>query len=297
MSIRRFLGVVGGGMLLGALPAQAAVWAADSFLTGSNSANGEYTIGNIRPQEPGTWGFNGQWTSPEGTGTYNIQAAGLDFGSATHEAGGSVRHLNTGDTSRSVVRSLNAQTYADGDAVYFSALMSISAASDVETNGSSLVQFNDTNTSGFGLAFGFDNGNIVVRYRTTAGTANTFSTLQSGFAANTPYLVVAKLVLNTDTFRDDLSVWLNPVSVTSEAAAGAPTLGPFQVAAMTSGVNGSLDNVTFSGVNLANTAVTIDEIRLGSTFSDVVSLAPVPEPGVLGVIGLATLGMLRRRSR
>lgn len=283
--------------LLGsATSAGAAILAGDSFLTGSDPTKGEYTVGNIRPQEPTAYGFNGPWSSPEGTGTYNIQAAGLDYASAAYEAGGSVRHLNTGDTFRSVVRSLNPQTYADGNAVYFSALMSISESSAVETDGSSLVQFIDTNTSGFGLAFGFNAGAVVVRYRNTA-SATTFSTLQGSFAANTPYLFMAKLVLNTDTFRDDLSVWLNPASVASEAAAGTPTLGPFQVAAMTSGANGSLENVTFTGGNLANTAVTIDEIRLGSAFEDVVAPAPVPEPGMMAMTGLVALGLLRRRRK
>jgi len=55
-----------------------------------------------------------------------------------------------------------------------------------------------------------------------------------------------------------------------------------------------LDQSQFDTLNVAGTKFFVDEIRIGTTFSDV---APVPEPGTLALLGSGGLLLLLRRRR
>lgn len=297
--------VLAASALVPATSAQAALLASESFLIGSNPAAGQYDASlatGLRTQSPIVSGFTGEWTDinfdvvPAITPTnlFKLQSTGLDFGPASHETGGSVQLLNSFDGGRKALfRSLVPHTPASGDALYFSGILSSSESSALNT-GESLISFVDTSTSGFGISFGFVGGNVVAKYRASSESTAT-RILQTGFEANTPYYFVLKLEINvgtgTEAFQDRLTVWLNPVGLGSDAAAGTPTLEAMTAALSTN----PLDHVTLTTTGVQDVGINFDEIRFGTSFSDV---APVPEPSTFGLGVAAMAGLLgfgRRR--
>ncbi len=103
-------------------------------------------------------------------------------------------------------------------------------------------------------------------------------------SASATYLIVFKYGFSSAGASDTFSVWFNPTSDSDSAAITA------------SGLDIGLQQTEMRSVN-ANGSLVFDEIRLGTTFGDVVPVA-VPEPSTLGaVFGVGALALAAYRRR
>lgn len=107
--------------------------------------------------------------------------------------------------------------------------------------------------------------------------------------ANQAYLLVGKIELSGDSGFDKVSMWVNPVA-SVEANAGAAQA-----------VNSGLFNInSISRIDVYQSSsygITVDEFRIGTTWSDVTTGLPVPEPAVITLAGVALLGLSAGRRR
>ncbi len=124
---------------------------------------------------------------------------------------------------------------------------------------------------GFGLGpFSGTQGQLGIGSMTTAGTgaqgASSLTQFGLGTYGNT-YLIVLKIDFNTSGNNDTITIYTNPL-------ANASSPGVLAV-----GTNSSFDVGTISGVGLnvqGGATITVDEIRVGDTYGDVVGFVPPP---------------------
>jgi hypothetical protein len=115
----------------------------------------------------------------------------------------------------------------------------------------------------------------------TALATNTGAVRSDDLAFGTTY----KVVLSYDYDAKAGSLWINPTSESS--ASLTPTDTGFQTAVVAFAFRQG------SPSGAVTTTQTIDNLLVGTTFGDVVS---VPEPASIGLLGLGAVGLLRRRS-
>ena len=124
---------------------------------------------------------------------------------------------------------------------------------------------------GFGLGpFSGSQGQLGIGSMTTAGTAAQGATsLQQiglGTYGNT-YLIVLRIDFNTSGANDTITIYTNPVA--NASSPGVPAAGTYS----------AFDVGTISGVGLnvqGGASITVDEIRVGDTYGDVVGFVPPP---------------------
>jgi fibronectin type 3 domain-containing protein len=132
---------------------------------------------------------------------------------------------------------------------------------------------------GFGLSpYSPTQGQFGIGSMTTAGTtvqgATALQQLGLGNYAQT-YLVVIRIDFNTSGANDTITVYTNPVA--NAAAPGVPVAG---------GTYSSYDVGTISGIGLnvqGGANITIDEIRVGDTYGDVVGFVSIPPAAPTGL--------------
>lgn len=237
----------------------------DSFLTGGSDYN---TASVLVGQGPTATGFTGNWLEAYGGAqSPNVIADGLSYSTVT-TAGGAVEY--TGAGFGRVGRLLTAPfTNTTSGTVYFSFMIQP-----------------DTTGGGYrGLEMhggGFDDGSnrrlqIVTGQDTGANTLSNFTVRLfnediNGFAgdlgpSNTNVnFFVGKFTFSTDNDGDSLQVWRNPSDLTSEIISGTPNFSK-------SGFNLQIDRVSLARFNESGDGFKGDEIRFGSTWSDVTTVA------------------------
>jgi hypothetical protein len=157
--------------------------------------------------------------------------------------------------------------------VYYSLLLNVKSMAGVtDPNGGYIVGFIDnastTNYGGTLWTKRVDDNtyNIGIEVRTATGTATTFTT--TNYTTNTTYLIVVKYTFVTGTNNDEVRLWVNPAISPTEPT---PTL---------------LD--THTGTDLVDIAkflvrqdsntetpdLEIDELRIGTSWSDVIPTTP-----------------------
>jgi MYXO-CTERM domain-containing protein len=291
-----------------AAPAPADPIAADSFRVGP----GGHAAGDLTPQNPPVEGFTGAWqdgTSP--TDNWAVFPAGLTHPAVMHPTGGAVQYLG-GEGTHRAHRSLDSYSAPGGDVVYYMSGL-VRLESDIDQSGLSLMGF--TNKQGLtddqffnatsdnqiqGLQWGLEGTggqiDLVLRHRqqrSGIGIRQFTDVLVPDVQVGDTHLVLLKLEMNEGNGsggNDFVSVWVNPATVTSEAAAGAPdfTFWDYSLFGST-----AIDSLVV-GKNSLATFFTYDEPRFGTTWEDV---APVPEPATLTLLALGALPLLRRRGR
>ncbi len=171
--------------------------------------------------------------------------------------------------------------------VYYSLLLNVKSMAGVtDPNGGYIVGFIDnastTNYGGTLWTKRVDDNtyNIGIEVRTATGTATTFTT--TNYTTNTTYLIVVKYTFVTGTNNDEVRLWVNPAISPTEPT---PTL---------------LD--THTGTDLVDIAkflvrqdsntetpdLEIDELRIGTSWSDVIPTTPSLSVSPASLSGFST---------
>lgn len=135
----------------------------------------------------------------------------------------------------------------------------------------------------------YKNAGIIARNATT----NPNSIAAQPFTVSETFMVVGKIEFDVgaNTTDDKLTLWIDPTSFAEDAATAYFTTGGVDFGTLT-GIRVFAGN-TAGGFNQVNAIY--DEIRFGTSFSDVV--VPIPEPSAAALGGLSLLGILLRRRR
>lgn len=269
--------------------------------SGGNYNSATPLAGNTTGTGGNSFGWSGTWVrkfADNYTTIAPISTPGLSApaGAADLITNGNAAQIKirAGGGSATAVDLGLASTMGQTQPVYFSFLMS-RPATDPATNlflalvsaagGSELVHVGYFGGTNFGLKIATGGGNFGQALTTTAVPDSTTT------------LLVAKLDYGAATgglyTKPTLTLWINPTSG-NEAAQGAGT-------SLT--VTNSNGLGTVGGIRLSANAATsqnsgiFDEVRLGTSFADVVPTAnPAPEPASLGVVALG-IGALLMRGR
>ncbi|MEM1211586.1 MAG: PEP-CTERM sorting domain-containing protein [Planctomycetota bacterium] len=226
----------------------------------------------------GSPGFNGSVWRDGNNGTraeFVFEETGLAYtdglGNELIVGGGSTVEPDTGNTSVYFREFDKGSGLLDtGNAVYFSFLTAVVG------DGSRVFGLTTSDTN-----FGFRLFRDAGFWRVQIGGVGVTSTVSTD---NFDGLVVGRITMKDG--NDDFEIWFNPDDISSEAALGTADI-QFLDGANTPNFN----RFRLEGGNFP-TDLQFDEIRLGTTFADVV---PIPEPGSLALIGLGGLVIAARR--
>ncbi len=266
--------------LLGVATSPAAVIAYDPFEAGAtaDAANGIYQAGlgiyqtaNKAVKGGSIIGFGtSDWTGS--SGIIKVDSAGLTSSGINYALGGCVKYDGNADaTVRAVRRSLN--NYTANNTYYVSMLL---RSEILETTGAAYAGFNSGTDAfvadpAYGIFFGFSgNGggmDLVVRQRLQlgAGVFGLTNTVLSVAAADTTYHLVAKIDVNASGSEEAVTIWLNPTSEGSTPVSVFGTGGK----AFSMNNTGAITVMSISAQAFAG-GVRFDEMRMGTTWSDVV---------------------------
>ena len=104
---------------------------------------------------------------------------------------------------------------------------------------------------------------------------------------NTPYLVMMKIAMDSSGSSDDLSIWINPSDVSTEAAMGT---ADFAV----SGADAFGTTFDYIGYG-ARSGNMLDAIRISNDAGAFDFVTGVPEPATLGLLAVGAVALLLRR--
>ena len=330
---RLFAPVLGVGVVLVMAQASAAQALSlyDPYPLGSNPpASGEYVEGSIRTQGPAINGYAAGSVWGGNSSNFLVTSGSLSGGT-----GGKVQILGVtrpdpagSDLTRYVVRNLasnSSSVYYMGGLVNRGSgqgsgeqLAAVNAGSFALTGfmneGQENVKLQGTGGGAgnmFGLTWGFGgnaqgNYDLILRHRRreTDGSANIQpfnDVLLANAAAETSYRVVLKFELNANApngtrGNDGVTYWIGATDgsfdVSSESAATASALASGRLDSFGFNTASDLTRAVFAQYQYEATSAYFDENAIGATFASV-----VPEPASLGLLGLAGLALIRRRSR
>ncbi len=279
--------------------------AADSYVNGGPS---DYTVGGLNGQNPSItpgWTEGNAWS----VGSANLQADNITLtnGALTHPTGGKGKYIASSfDFFRAGHHKIDA--YTPVNTYYMSFL--VNPGSSFLGSGSrehSVVGF--TNFWGgknefenapaaasevYGLFTGFTEGaageaDLIMRARNGAGDLE--DTLLVSSVDNRTMHVMFRLDVNVGGGSvDEVTYWVNPTDISSEAQASATSEATGLVNTFAMDTNSRIDRKWVVVNDYARTFFW-DETRLGTTFG-----AVAPEPTTLGLLAIGGLAVLRRRS-
>jgi len=256
---------------LGANSASAAVIASADFE--------DNTLGTIVGQAGGS-GWTNTWSAAAASA--NVVSGGLSYSNGSVASSGGSHAIEiisgTGSVLNSALqRSFSTQTVT----LYMSFLWQDSANNESPTASGDFTQVGFDNASTDGnpnLSFLRNNGNLTLRN----GTGGGVDTGLDG-SIGTTYMIVVKATKGATYYTADM--WVNPTSLTEVAPLASNTAN--------SGINDIGTFLVRTAFMETSDAFQIDNIRIGTEWSDVVLAVPEPSAALLG--GLGTLMLLRRR--
>jgi hypothetical protein len=259
----------------------------EPFLTGSNPAAGEYTLGLLDPtvspgdgQNPTTGPtsfLSGSWEAfVDGANNASVQATGLSFLGAPASGGSQI------STPNSAVRRLVASPWTETTqgTFYIGFLANFGTGNyadgmDGNDMGYRSIEFYDaTNSWIFGISYNTYNGPFgrlpsnAPMHLDGFGQFSQFDGAPASFAEDgLTHLIVLKFDLTTSAASDSLSVYLDPLT----------TEEPVIFNAFVGGVDltlGAIGGFTIYGGT--GTSPVLDEMRVATTFIDALPNFPLP---------------------
>lgn len=230
-----------------------------------------YTSGaSVTGQNGGTGNWNGAWI---GTASTAVVTPGLTYLTlpTTSGAANNPNQFSTQGNGR-FWTGLNSTA---GSELWFSVLVN-QTATGVNMRIYGLADAGVVN-GGFNVGAGIelDAGNIYTRI------ANTQVATGLTYTAGTTMLLVTRYTFSDTAGQDAMTLWVNPSLTGGVPTGGSTQLGDFSAGWLSSPF-----------VGFRGRYGTLDEIRLGTQFGDV-----VPEPGVLSLALVGGLGFLTPRKR
>ena len=230
----------------------------------------DYTAGQSLLNQSGGSGWTAAWVN----GTLDEDATIVSPG-LTYSGLPTVGNASTTQNQSNARAFTTTGLMDDGDVLWFSCLLN-------PTGTSSDLRFQVTSTNARGKGGGFRVGSYqseTEQWTVTAAINDGGGTGSVLIDKDSVSLIVGRTTF-ADSGDDRVDVWVNP---TSEPT-GDSTV--YALRAMTAG-----DYVWFGGGG--SWQANLDEIRVGTTFSDVV----VPEPATMVLLSLGGVGLILRRRR
>lgn len=270
-------------LLAGATLACAAPVAVEEVAIGGSGYSVATDLGG---QNPSVTGFQNAWAV--NSSIYYATGSGLGYTTGSQvldSSAGAFQLYNTSNSERQAARQLDYNVAATGNNIlYFSGLVSAPAPGTISGGGFAMMQVldlvSDLPPGTFGLQWGVNQGEVRLRARSTANVANTDYTIASTYEPGETMLFVLKAEINASSSVDRISVWLNPSDLSSESAAGAPTLiQNTHSLDQFGGLSGrAVDTFGLRTVNFdGNKTVAYDGFRFGTTWGDVSPYLDVTE--------------------
>jgi hypothetical protein len=283
--------------------------AAQADLIVSDSFN-QYALGSINGQVGGNdlGAPTGSWIGGY-TANTNLSVisplAGLNYSSGSVIVQGGAKALqltNVGNLPSALSRAFTSQS----GTVYFSYLFRAAVTPDPGLVSGDLVGVNLNNDASRASSGGIGMGNLSSSnpiYAQVVDAADTFTRQQAGpsVVSGQTMFLVGKISRSSNVLgdpsgvhHDRVDIWVNPTSNDELSNIALAT------AFRNSGNNAVISHLTMSTVGIdAADFYLIDELRIGSTFADVV---PVPEPSLISMCVIAgTSGLIwhsrKRRQR
>ena len=276
-------------------------------LTTTNSGNG--LVDTYGPNAPTTWVQTG--AKATGTTPHQVSSPGLTAPAGFAASVGNAAALEGGASGRSDNAEMARMTlpggpYLTSSVVYYSLLLNVSDLTGLTVLHSNLNAANDmiislNNASGtqagrpslfadmltIRAGSAANTYNLGIRSSTTANNTTFFDS--TDYAPNTTLLVVTRFTEGATAGTGGLSeLWINPSSVSfgavSAPAADGSSAGTYSSAGANDHTNSLLIGAGIAPGSNPN-VVTVDEIRVGTTWADVTPTA-VPEASAFLTIGL-----------
>jgi hypothetical protein len=270
---------------------------------------GGAVIGQTDTYSPGspTWARAGT----AGTTVQQVASPSLTSPSGFPASVGNAGSMMNADSTEYARMSLGAQ-YGANTSTYYSLLLDVpsiagltTAHSNANAANDGIIAFNNSTGAGarptiFGAMLTMRLGsvantfNLGMRASTTAGGTTYWS---ADLTPGQTYLVVGDYAIGATPGSGGVnSLWLDPSSATF-GAAFAPTADGSSIGDLNAtGSNDHIDSLVIGAGVAAGadpTQTLIDEIRVGTTWADVTSVA-VPEPSTLAVAGFGALALASR---
>jgi hypothetical protein len=270
--------------------ASGALLVEDQFLTGSNSAQGDYNLGAAVGQGPSNPGYTGNYLNA-GFVSPDIISGGLGYTDGTYvlkTAGGAIQSTAAAQHTRAGRLLENPFGAAGTGTVYMSFLYQASVTSGYKSlelhNGGFADSANRVLQIGLLATDGLNAGNFGLRINN-----NNALRLDFGAADTAVNLFVLKFNLSALAGGDSVTVYRNP-GLGLEPSSGVTMTG-FDI---------QFDRTSLAKFNGSGSSLTLDELRFGDSYFDVVpTTTSVPEPSVFalftGLFSMAGCLFSRRR--
>jgi hypothetical protein len=131
-------------------------------------------------------------------------------------------------------------------------------------------------------------------FRNVNSTTASTSWFTTGLTVGETIFIVASYEAAVGSQNDVARLWISPDPSTFGDPSFSPSTTPPTVQDVTTGTGTDIGIASIILRQGPAPHVTLDEIRVGTTWADV---TPVPEPAGLGVAGIGAVGLLHRRRR
>ena len=248
-----------------------------------------YTNGATINGTNGGTGWTSAWTADASFVNYSSSTA-LTYSSGTVSVTGDNRTAIAGGAFSPLVdRTFAAQT----GTVYFSFLFRYEATAGGTIDADDFVHFMLNNDNATANSGGIGKINSDARLGSRIGGSNGGTTTNSAtnmIAGNT-YFLVGKISASgaSGANYDQMDLFINPTSGTEPGTTSATDVADAGFSSL------SHFTIRTNAVD-ANDAFLFDELRVGTTFADVVPVIPEPSVGLLAIAGLGVAIARRRRN-